>query len=63
MNVIVAGELPLVEEITQLAVAADYNTNTYLVEDFLSAVQNGFVLQDTSDMDVANSLALGLRER
>lgn len=37
MKVIVAGEFPMLEEITALTAAAGHNTDAYLVEDFMSA--------------------------
>jgi 3-hydroxybutyryl-CoA dehydrogenase len=56
MKVVVAGELPLVEEVTAMCVAAGHDTHTYLVEDFLSAVESGFLLEDVSDADVVIEL-------
>jgi len=53
MKVIVAGELPLLEEITALTAAAGHNTDAYLVEDFMSAVESGYVFDQTSEIDVA----------
>jgi len=53
MNVIIAGEIPLVEELAQSCVAAGHSTAAYLVEDFLSAVQSGYILGDLGEVDVA----------
>lgn len=53
MNVIIAGEIPLVEELTHRCVDANHSTTAYLVEDFLSAVQSGYVLGEMSEIDVA----------
>jgi len=53
MNVVIAGELPLVEEVTALCVAAGHNTNTYLVEDFLSALESGPAFAFEKNIDVA----------
>ena len=56
MKVIVAGELPLVEEITQFCLQAGHDTMMYLVENFLSAIQSGFVFDDSQDADVVIEL-------
>lgn len=53
MKVIVAGEMPLVTELADLCLAAGHVVDVYLVEDFLSAVESGFVLADATDGDVA----------
>ena len=53
MNVIIAGEFPLVEELTHRCVDSGHSTAAYLVEDFLSAVQSGYILGDLSEVDVA----------
>ena len=51
MKVIIAGESPLVEEAAEFCIQAGHDTTMYLVEDFLSAIQSGFVLEGT-DVDV-----------
>ncbi len=56
MKVLVAGELPLVEEVSQLCLAAGHSTDLYLVEDFFSAVQSGYLLDNTSEVDVVIEL-------
>lgn len=56
MKVVVAGELPFLEEVSALCVAAGHDTSVYLVEDFLSAVQSGYVLDEASDSEVAIEL-------
>lgn len=56
MKIIIAGELPLVSEITEFCVQAGHDTSMYLVEDFLSAVQSGFVLDEDEDADVVIEL-------
>jgi 3-hydroxybutyryl-CoA dehydrogenase len=53
LNVIIAGEIPLVEELTHRCVDTGHSTTAYLVEDFLSAVQSGYILGDLSEVDVA----------
>jgi 3-hydroxybutyryl-CoA dehydrogenase len=52
MNVILAGEMPFVEEIGQLSVKAGYRTSIYLVEDFVSAYQSSKIIDDIFDADV-----------
>lgn len=56
MKVIIAGETPLVNEITQFCRQAGHDTHLFLVEDFLSAVQSGFVLDEAQDADVVIEL-------
>jgi 3-hydroxybutyryl-CoA dehydrogenase len=52
MNIIIAGELPLVEELTHRCVDTGHSTAAYLVEDFLSAFQSGHILGDLSEVEV-----------
>lgn len=56
MKIIVAGELPFVEDVMTLCVAAGHNTQAFLVEDFLGAMQSGFVLDDVADVEVVIEL-------
>jgi len=53
MNVIIVGEIPLVEELTQSCVDAGHSTAAFLVEDLLSAIQSGYMLGDLSEVEVA----------
>ena len=56
MKVVIAGERPFVEEIGRLCRQADHNVVMYLVEDFFSAVQSGFLLDEAADADIAIEL-------
>ncbi len=56
MKVVVAGEMPFVEEIGRLCTQAGHNTILYLVEDFQSAVQSGWAMPDAANADVAIEL-------
>lgn len=56
MNVVVAGELPLVEEVTLLCANAGHLTTAYLVEDFYSAVQSGYLFEQSPTVDVVMEL-------
>jgi 3-hydroxybutyryl-CoA dehydrogenase len=56
MKVIVAGELPFVEDVMGLCVAAGHDVQAFLVEDFLGAMQSGFVLDDVADVEVVIEL-------
>jgi 3-hydroxybutyryl-CoA dehydrogenase len=56
MNVVVAGELPLVEEVTEICATAGHITTAYLVEDFYSAVQSGYLFEQSSSVDVVIEL-------
>ncbi len=56
MKVIVAGELPFVQEIGSLCLDAGHDTNIYLVEDFLSAMAGGAFLSAAQDAEVVIEL-------
>jgi 3-hydroxybutyryl-CoA dehydrogenase len=56
VRVVVAGELPLVEEIAQLCLGAGHDTAVYLVEDFLSAVESGYLMEDIDNVEVVVEL-------
>jgi 3-hydroxybutyryl-CoA dehydrogenase len=51
MDVVIAGEYPLVEELTELCHHGGYECDTYLVEDFLSAVQSGYVIDESDEVE------------
>jgi len=42
MKVIVAGEMPFVQQVGQLCLAAGHDTTILLVEDFLAAIESGY---------------------
>ena len=52
MNVVIAGEVPFLEEIAELSVTAGFSTNVYLVEDFLGALQSSYIMDDVTKADV-----------
>lgn len=56
MKVIVAGELPFIEDVTELCVTAGHDTHAFLVEDFFSAIESGYLLDDISDVEVVIEL-------
>jgi 3-hydroxybutyryl-CoA dehydrogenase len=56
MKVVIAGEIPFVEEVGQLCLAAGHDVVIYLVEDFFSAVQSGYFLSEAENADVAIEL-------
>ncbi|MCA9938362.1 MAG: hypothetical protein KC418_06955 [Anaerolineales bacterium] len=56
MKVIIAGELPFVQEVAKLCLDAGYDTHVFLVEDFLGAIESGYVLDDVGEVDVALEL-------
>lgn len=51
MDIVLAGELPLVEELTDICINRGYECDTYLVEDFLSAVQSGYVIDESQEVE------------
>lgn len=56
MKVVIAGEMPLVNEIGQLCSQYEHDTVIYLVEDFQSAVQSGWAMPDAAGADIAVEL-------
>lgn len=56
MKVVIAGETPFVEEVGRLCQQADYDVVLYLVEDFFSAVQSGFLIAEAANADVVIEL-------
>lgn len=56
MKVIVVGEIPFISEVGQLCLAAGHETHLYLAEDVQSAQENGRLLQQLGDTDVAIEL-------
>lgn len=55
-KVVIAGESPFVEEVTNLCEATGYDVLTYLVEDFLDAMHSGYLLGNITDADVVLEL-------
>lgn len=53
MKVVIAGEMPFVNEIGRVCSQAGCDTVIYLVEDFQSAVQSGWAMPDAAGADVA----------
>ena len=56
MKVVIAGERPFVEEIGRLCQHGGHHVTLYLVEDFYSAVQSGFLMSEAMGADVAIEL-------
>ncbi|MCP4362995.1 MAG: 3-hydroxybutyryl-CoA dehydrogenase [Chloroflexi bacterium] len=56
MKVVIAGEMPFVEEMGRLCSQVGHDTVIYLVEDFQSAVQSGWAMPDAANADVAVEL-------
>lgn len=53
MKVVIAGELPLLDEVGKLCVRAGHTCILYLVEDWFSAVESGLMMDDAGDVEVA----------
>ena len=56
MKIVIAGEMPLVDEIGQICTRYGHDTVLYLVEDFPSAIQSGWAMPDAAGADVAIEL-------
>ena len=53
MKIVIAGELPLVQDLTQRCLDAGHETTLYLVEDFLGAIESGYMMEGIGDVDIA----------
>lgn len=53
MRVVIAGELPLVEEVGWLCQQGGHDCVLYLVEDFFSAIESGLMMAEAENVDVA----------
>lgn len=56
MNVVIAGETPFVQEVSGLCQRAGHKTVSYLVEDFMAALQTGTHMTALDDADVVIEL-------
>jgi len=56
MKVIIAGEIPFLEEVGDLCAAAGHETVLYLVEDFYSAIESGMMMDEAEDAEVVIDL-------
>lgn len=56
MRVLVAGEIPFVDEIARLCRHAAHKTKVYLVEDFLGAVEAGYEMENFCDVEIVIEL-------
>lgn len=56
MKIVIAGELPFIQEVGELCLDADHDTYIYMVEDFFSAVESGGFMQVDEDVDVVIEL-------
>lgn len=56
MKVVIAGEMPLLQEIGELCQQAGHTCTLFLVEDFFSAIESGLMMEMAEDADVAIEL-------
>lgn len=56
MRVVIAGELPFIQEVGELCLNADHDTKVFMVEDFLSAIESGYLLDQIGQVEVAIEL-------
>lgn len=52
MKLILAGELPFIEEIGTLCLQAGHDTHIFLVEDFIGALESGYEMDNLADADI-----------
>jgi 3-hydroxybutyryl-CoA dehydrogenase len=52
MKVVIAGEMPLVDEIGRLCRKTSHETAIYLVEDFFGALEAGYALEQLADVEI-----------
>ena len=56
MRVVIAGEIPFIDEVGRLCRRAAHDTTVLLVEDFLGALETGYVPDDLSRIEIAIEL-------
>ncbi|HSM58252.1 MAG TPA: 3-hydroxyacyl-CoA dehydrogenase family protein [Candidatus Sulfomarinibacteraceae bacterium] len=56
MKIVLAGELPFLQEVGDLCLDAGHDAVFYLVEDVLSAIESGLMMDQAQDADVAIEL-------
>ncbi|MFW6042604.1 MAG: 3-hydroxyacyl-CoA dehydrogenase family protein [Chloroflexota bacterium] len=56
MKVVIAGELPFLQEVGDLCLDAGHDVVFYLVEDLLSAMESGMMMDQAQDAEVAIEL-------
>ncbi|MCO5197337.1 MAG: 3-hydroxyacyl-CoA dehydrogenase family protein [Anaerolineae bacterium] len=56
MKIIIAGENPFVETVYHLCDASGHVVDAYLVENFMQAVQSGYIIENLTDADVVIEL-------
>ena len=56
MKIVIAGETPFIEAVSERCRAAGHDVVVYLVEDFMAAVQSGHAMREAVDADVVIEL-------
>lgn len=56
MKIVIAGEIPFVDEVERLCRRAAHDVQVFLVEDFLGAVEAGFAMEQLADVEIAIEL-------
>ena len=56
MKIIIAGEMPFLQEVGRICAEAGHDTTLFLVEDFYSAIESGLMMDEAGDADVAIDL-------
>lgn len=56
MKIVIAGEMPFLQEIGQICTGAGHDTTLFLVEDFYGAIESGLMMDEAGDADVAIDL-------
>jgi 3-hydroxybutyryl-CoA dehydrogenase len=56
MRVLIAGEIPFIDEVGRLCRAAAHDTTIFLVEDFLGAIEAGYALERLAEVEIAIEL-------
>jgi 3-hydroxybutyryl-CoA dehydrogenase len=56
MKVIIAGEIPFVDDVERLCRRAAHDVQVFLVEDFLGAVEAGYALERLAEVEIAIEL-------
>ena len=56
MKIIIAGEMPFLQDVGQICGEAGHDTTLFLVEDFYGAIESGLMMDEAGDADVAIDL-------
>ncbi len=60
MKVIIAGEIPFIDDVERLCRRAAHDIQVFLVEDFLTAIEAGYGMESLAEAEIAIELHNGI---